>query len=104
MGIADHGVTVTLTVTLKPEMAEEFAAGLPQAIQPTIGFAGCRDIRVVRHKTERNKFLILETWDSEASYQAYMAWRTASGALEGFARIVTAPPVIDILPTVLAKA
>jgi len=99
-----EGVTVTMSVRLKPEVTDEFCAGLSEAIKPTVGFAGFRSIRAVRHKADRNRLLFIETWDSEASYQAYMEWRVNAGALEEFDRILAAPPVIDVWPSVLAKA
>jgi quinol monooxygenase YgiN len=100
----NDGVTVTMAVRLKPEVTDEFCAGLSEEIKPTVGFTGFRDIRVVRHKADRNRLLIIETWDSEASYQAYMEWRVKAGALEEFDRILAAPPGIDIWPSMLAKA
>ena len=95
------GVTVTVAISLK-EVVDEFCASLPEGIQATVAFDGFRDIRVVRNKDRPNHLLFIERWESEAAYNAYIKWRTETGAMADLAAVVTAPPTREIWPTVVA--
>jgi quinol monooxygenase YgiN len=97
-------VTVTLTVTLKPEVVDEFCARLPEMIKDTAAFAGFRSLRALQHKTERGRLLMIEEWDSEAAYLTYMEWRVKSGSMEELKQIVAAPPEVNFWPSELARA
>jgi quinol monooxygenase YgiN len=97
------GVTITLEMTLKPDAIDAFCAGMPEAIKATAARSGFRDIRIVRHATEP-RVLFIETWDSEADYDAYIAWRQSTGMMDAVAEIVVAPPRKDVWPTLQANA
>jgi quinol monooxygenase YgiN len=100
----DEGITVTLAVTLKPEVVDGFCAQLPEMIKDTASFKGFRSLRAVQHGTDRARFLMIEAWDSEADYAAYMDWRIRTGSLEAFKQSVVVPPQIDVWPVLAAKA
>lgn len=98
-----NGVTITLELTLKPEAIDAFCAGLPEALNATSTRKGFRDIRIVRHAHEP-RVIFLETWDSEADYDAYIAWRQSTGAMDAMAQILAAPPRKDVWPALVAGA
>ena len=99
----NDGVTITLELTLKPEAIDAFCAGMRDAIKDTATRQGFRDIRIVRHAHEP-RVLFVETWDSEADYDAYIAWRQSTGAMDAMAQIIAAPPRKDVWPVRVAGA
>jgi len=96
------GVTITLVFTLKPEAVDPFCKGLPEMLKDTKKFAGFRNIRIVRHKTDTNQVAFIEEWDSEDAYNKYIAWRTERGDMDAMAGILAGPPKMDVWPTVVA--
>jgi quinol monooxygenase YgiN len=103
MANENDGVTITMAVTLKPEVVEQFLPSVPEAIKQTASFPGFRSIRVVRHKFESNRLLMIESWDSEADFRAYMDWRVKSGSMDGLSKIVTASPLVDVWSVLLTQ-
>jgi len=74
------GVTIIMTMDVKPEYVDGLAATIPEMIKDTAKRPGFRNIRVVR---DGNKISLIEEWDSEADYDAYIAWRTERGEIGG---------------------
>lgn len=96
------GVMVTLSVHLKPEMADAVVEGFPVAIKDTLAFGGLRSIYVMRNETEPARVEIVEHWDSKEAHASYMRWRTETGALEQMKSVLVSPPAIEIW-TLVAK-
>lgn len=94
-------VTITLTLTLKPEAVEPFCAGLPEAIKETAAFPGFGSIRIVR---DGDRVQFIETWATEAAYDAYIAWRTETGMMDQMATLIAAPPQKEVWPLLVAAA
>lgn len=59
----------------------EFEATLRAALPDTRGFAGCREIRTY-HDSASDTFMLIESWDSFAHYDTYLAWRMETGLAE----------------------
>lgn len=76
------GVIITVEIVIKPELAEQVCASIPAMFDDTVTFKGFRSIRVLRHKDEPNRVLVLEHWDKEEHYHAYQAWRGERGDTE----------------------
>ena len=77
-----EGVTITIDMTIRPDMAEQVIAAIPAMFEDTARFPGFRSIRVVRHKDAANRLLIVERWDREEDYRAYQEWRNRDGAMD----------------------
>jgi len=71
-------VIVLATLDVKPECVEGMVAIIPEMIKDTATRPGFRNIRVVR---DGNKISLIEEWDSEADFDAYIAWRTERGEI-----------------------
>ncbi len=97
-----ESVTVTVVLELKPEAVEPFCQAMPKTLEATGVFAGFRDIRLLRHKDNPNRVIMIEEWDSVEAYQAYVAWRQESGAMDGFADLLAAAPKLDFWTTRVA--
>lgn len=95
------GVTITFEMNLKPGLGDVVAARTPAMIEETAQRPGYRDIRVVRHKDNPDRILLIETWDSEAHYRDYLAWRASRG--ETMDQIFVSPPTIEVWPTTVVR-
>ncbi|WP_340268474.1 putative quinol monooxygenase [Sphingobium mellinum] len=96
-------VTITVDYKLKPEFVEAFCEVIPGVLPDTAKFAGFRDIKVVRHSSDRDRVLIVETWDDEESYRKYIAWRTERGDVSRLdAMLIYAKT--DVWPEVVGRA
>lgn len=94
------GVTITMDLDVKPEAVEGLAAGLPEMIKETAQFKGFQSIRIVRNG---NRILLIEQWDSEDDYKAYIAWRTERGDMDGLGMAVNGVQS-GVWPTLIATA
>lgn len=74
-----EGVTVTVDYLFKPGRADEFCKVLPRVLTDTAGSAGFRNLRAVRHGSEPDRVLLVQTWDDETAYRKYIEWRTQRG-------------------------
>lgn len=73
------GVTVTMSVTLRPEQLEGFAERMQAVIDETATRPGFRSIRVVVRRDDPTRVLLIQEWDRGADYQAYRSWRAERG-------------------------
>jgi quinol monooxygenase YgiN len=80
---------VTVEFVFKPGAADAFCSSLPEMLKDTAKRPGFRDIQVVRHKEDPNRVLFVEHWNSEADYNAYLAWRQQRGDMDKLAEAVT---------------
>lgn len=97
-------VTITLGFTFTDEAIQPFCDNLPSMLQDTAKRPGFIDIKVVRHKDDPNRVLFVETWQSEQAYTDYIAWRTERGDMEKMSTALSAPPQMDVWPSVVASA
>ncbi len=94
-------VTVTFEMRLKPGMGDAIGRGAPAMVEETATRPGFRDIRIVRHKDDPDRILMVETWDSEADYRAYLDWRAAQGSRAD--KLMASPPEINIWPVTVVR-
>ena len=98
------GVTITLAMTLKPEVVDAFCAGLPESIKDTQQRPGFRSIQVVRNQEDPNHLLFVESWESEQDYHDYIAWRTERGDMDRMPDMLASAPKLDVWPSVVAAS
>ena len=77
----DHGVTVTVNLELDPAEADRICSALATMIGDTASFHGFRSIKLVRRDS---RLLMIEAWDSEQAFNAYIQWRTDRGDMTIF--------------------
>jgi quinol monooxygenase YgiN len=97
-----EAVTITLALTVKPEVADAAAQDLARGASEARDFEGCRSISIYRHKAEADRFVMIEEWDSQGAHGAYMAWRAESGGLDALGDLLAKPPVTNVW-TLIAK-
>jgi quinol monooxygenase YgiN len=100
--IGDDGVSITFELRLKPETVEGFRQGLPLMLKDTAAFPGFRHIRVVQHKDDPCRVVLIERWESEDAYRKYLAWRTETGAMDTLAQIAVRSDM-NVWPNVVAE-
>lgn len=98
-----EGVTVTVDYLFKPGLADEFCKVLPRVLPDTARSAGFRDFRAVRHGSEPDRVLLLQTWDDETSYREYIEWRTQRGDV-GLVEQMVVHARTDVWPNLVVSA
>jgi quinol monooxygenase YgiN len=99
--MSEHSATITLGLTHAPGKAQEVDDLLVSILPDTRKFTGCRFVHAYRHRTDPNRVILIEEWDSVAEYETYFAWRNSSGTLQPLVPLLTAPPQIDFWPTLV---
>ena len=98
------GVMITVKIEVKPEVIDDYLGALPDSIAETATRPGFRDIRCNRHKDNPNLFMWVENWDSAADYDAYIAWRTERGDMEGYKEIAVGEIEFGYWPETVVSA
>ncbi|HCL26561.1 MAG: antibiotic biosynthesis monooxygenase [SAR202 cluster bacterium] len=75
-------VTVTLTFSVKPEMAPEFISLLESLLPDTRAYDGCLRVDVYQDQDSPGRILLVEDWESKQHQQRYQSWRDESGIAE----------------------
>jgi quinol monooxygenase YgiN len=85
-------VTVHVQLKTKPGQAESVLAGLKDMLPETRAFAGCREIHILSDLDDPDGIGLVEEWEERTNHEAYLAWRTETGALAGLAEVLVEPP------------
>lgn len=96
------GVTITMEMNLKPEVADQFCSSLPEMIKETVARPGFIGIDIVRNKDDRARLLFVERWETEQAYHDYVAWRTERGDMAAMADLLAEAPKLAVWPTTVA--
>jgi quinol monooxygenase YgiN len=86
-------VTVIATLNLKAGMADAVLGGLKDMLPGTRAFQGCEDVLVVQDQDKPDTLILVEQWGARSDHEAYLAWRTETGALASMAEVMAEPPV-----------
>lgn len=86
-------VTVIATLKLKPGMADTVIGGLKEMLPDTRAFQGCESVDVVHDMDNPDTLILVEEWGARSDHEAYMAWRTETGALAAMADVLADAPV-----------
>ena len=74
--------TVVLEARIKPEFVDGMASGFKELFPDTRSYDGCIDLYATQSDDDPQDFLIVETWETRAKYEAYFAWRVETGVIE----------------------
>ena len=78
-------VFVLIEFNAKPTNVNDITNWFRDELQHTRGFAGCNGITLHKNQDDSNNMVVVESWDSKAQYEKYLAWRTERGDLEKIA-------------------
>jgi quinol monooxygenase YgiN len=65
---------------------------LRDVLPDTRGYEGFESLTVHQNDDDPTLFLIWEQWATRPNYEAYLAWRTETGALDKLVAMLTGPP------------
>jgi heme-degrading monooxygenase HmoA len=73
------GVTVTVTWSIKPGLADAYAEFLGGMFQEARLHKGFRSIRLLRGDADPNQFVLIEEWDETQNFNDYAQFRVERG-------------------------
>lgn len=87
-------VVVLLTLKAKPEAFEGLKSGLAQTLTETIAFKGCLGVHACADP-ETHSLVLYERWEDKSAQEAYIAWRTERGDMDGMGAALREPPLFE---------
>lgn len=75
-------VKVIVQMAAKPDSVDAIKALWRDIMADTRAFDGCIDIYVYEDQDDPGSFALIETWESRAQYDKYLAWRTETGLVD----------------------
>ena len=85
---------VLLEVKVKPEFVDGMAEGFKGLFPDTRSYDGCIGLYATQNQDDPQNFVIVETWETRAKYEAYLAWRTERGDIDNLANMLEGEPSI----------
>jgi len=90
------GVTVTATWSIKPELANAFAAFLGGMFPETRRHKGFRNIRLLRGDADPNQFVLIEERDESQDFHDYAQFRVETGDTAKLLAMTASPPQMGV--------
>lgn len=87
-------IKVFLEVDAKPECIEELKQTLAAILPDTRAYDGCLGAEVKGNQDDELNLIVFESWETRAKYEAYLAWRTETGAVDALVAMLSGPPSI----------
>ena len=87
-------VTVVLEFQTQPDKADEVREFFRKILPDTRAYDGFESLTVHQNQDDPSAFLVWELWATRPQYEAYLAWRTETGALGDLVAMLTGPPSI----------
>ena len=86
--------TVVLEIQLKPDMIDTAKGAFKELLPDTRAYDGCQGLDVVENQDQAGNLVIVETWDTRAKYETYLAWRAETGVLDQLGAMCNGEPSI----------
>jgi quinol monooxygenase YgiN len=87
-------VKVILEVQSKSDSIDQLKSTLENILPDTKSYEGCVGVQVIGNQDDPLNLILLETWESRAHYEKYLAWRDETGALQALGEMLSQPPSI----------
>lgn len=75
---------VLLSIEALPGKADAVLDKLAEILVDTRAFDGCQSVEVHRDQDDGQRFVLVESWSSRATSDAYSAWRAGRVEADGF--------------------
>jgi len=92
--------TVVLEIKLKSDMIDTAKGAFKQILPDTRAYDGCQGVDVVENQDEPGNLVLIESWESRAKYEKYLAWRAETGVLDQLGAMTSADPSIRFFDAV----
>ena len=87
-------VMVLLELQSNVENIEQLKSTFKDMLADTRKYDGCQGVETFNNQDDSNNLVLVEKWESRQHYEAYLAWRTESGALDAVVSMTSGPPSI----------
>lgn len=87
-------IKVFLEVNAKPESIEVLKQTLEAILPDTRAYDGCLGVEVKGNQDDALNLILVESWETRAKYETYLAWRSETGAIDALVAMLSAPPSI----------
>jgi quinol monooxygenase YgiN len=88
---------VNLQLKIKPEKRLEFSDWFNGILPDTRSYNGCTEVNSCSVSDDSEVVEIISKWGSKDQYDAYLAWREATGVVAKLGEYVSAAPVFRFL-------
>ena len=89
--------TIILEVKIKPGSGDETIALFKELLPDTRKYDGCISIDVYRNQEDPEVIVLVEQWEQRPKHEAYLNWRTETGAMAALGKLAAEPPNIRYL-------
>ena len=96
-----HTVTVTVSLSVKPDQIKTLHGRVPGMLQEALARPGVRASRALHNPAEPTKLLFIDEFDSVEASDAYFKWRAERGDLDKLGALLTEPPHVAVWPQVI---
>ena len=95
-------VTVILEAKAKPENRDKLKQLFVDILPDTRAYGGCQGLELIVNQEDPETLIVFERWESRKHYEAYLKWRTDTGALATLVPMLATPPSIRYFDSVKA--
>ena len=85
-------VTVVLEFQAKADKVDEIKEFFRKVLPETRAYDGFESLTLHQDQEDLTSFLVWELWATRSNYEAYLAWRTETGALSSLVEMLAGPP------------
>ena len=82
---------ILLDLPIRPGKLEEVRAHFAEVLPDTRAFDGCGSVSLVVNRDDPTQAMLVERWESQDKYDAYVAWRASLGD-ERLGAMLAGPP------------
>jgi len=93
-----NDVTVTISMSVKPDQLETLLSMIPDLLKETLSRPGVISVRALRNPDESLRLMFLDVFASIEASNAYFGWRRDRGDLDRLVSMLSEPPRIEVWP------
>ena len=87
-------VTIVLEIQAKKGTGNDLLATMKGILPETRSYDGCIGLNVYQNKDDSDVMVLVESFESKAHYEKYLAWREETGVLQQLSAALEGPPSI----------
>ncbi|MFF2554339.1 putative quinol monooxygenase [Nocardia sp. NPDC058058] len=92
-------VTAISTLQARPGKEEQVHAQALSLIEPSLAEPGCLGYQPYQHPTQPGSWVVIETWDSRAAFEAHLRSPHLQQAFAAGAELLAGPPREQLFET-----
>lgn len=88
-------IMVQFELTAQNEKSKEIQSFFGQILNDTREYNGCHGAKISKSQKHENKFILVEYWESQKHFDAYLNWRKEIGDFDTLGSMLTCAPEIQ---------